>query len=182
MSVIATLIDEGGGTTWIGSDAIVSIGNLRQVFGPKWILSGPWAIGVAGHLRAINVIQRHADALEDAEGPFELALRLRDLFKADGFREDAEAQGPAEFGQAMLLARPDGAWIVGSEFSIVPVPEGQLWAEGTGRELAIGTAHALRAADSGLPCKEVMTRAINTAIALDVGCGGAAWVHPLSRR
>jgi hypothetical protein len=40
MSVIAALTGDRSGTTWIGSDEIVSIGNLRQVFGPKWVLSG----------------------------------------------------------------------------------------------------------------------------------------------
>ncbi len=32
-----------------------------------------------------------------------------------------------------MLAHPDGVWSIGADFSILPVPAGVFWAEGSGR-------------------------------------------------
>ncbi len=178
MSVIAALHDRRSQSTWIGSDTLCCAGNLKLPFGPKWVVRRRWAIGIAGHLRTINLIDRHASELvQDLSGPYELAQRLRDLLKADGFREGQEERGPLEFGQTLMLARPDSVWVLGFDFSTVVLPPDRLWAEGSGRDLAIGAAHVL-ATQAAAPAN-VVRCAIETAVAFDTGCGGDAWVFQL---
>jgi ATP-dependent protease HslVU (ClpYQ) peptidase subunit len=180
MSIIAALHHAGRGSTWIGSDTLVCSGSLKLPFGPKWVVRRPWAIGIAGHLRAVNVVDRYAAELTNqVSGPYELADRLRDLLKRDGFREGAEERGPLEFGQTLLLAHADGVWTLGSDFSTVAAPPDQLWAEGSGRDLAIGAAYILTSMRQLEPA-EIVRRAIETAVAFDVGCGGHAWVFDLA--
>jgi ATP-dependent protease HslVU (ClpYQ) peptidase subunit len=180
MSIIVALHHAQRRSTWIGSDTLACSGSLRLPFGPKWVVRRPWAIGIAGHLRTVNLVDRHAaDLTNQLSGPYELADRLRDLLKRDGFREGTEERGPLEFGQTLLLAHSDGVWTLGSDFSTVAVPSGQLWAEGSGRDLAIGAAHILTGAMQLEP-PEIVRRAIETAVAFDIGCGGHAWVFDLA--
>lgn len=180
MSVIAAVQVAHEGPTWIGSDTLVTSGNLRLELGTKWIVRGEWAIGVAGHMRAINVIDHQASQLlSDVSGPYVLADRLRNLLQQDGFRAGTEEHGPLEFGQSLMLAHRNGVWGIGADFSTIALPPGRLWAEGSGRDLAIGAAHAL--AVCGVPPSpdEILRRALETAIMFDVGCGGRPWVFCL---
>ncbi|MBW8269288.1 hypothetical protein [Caldovatus aquaticus] len=175
----------GGGGTWVGSDTVVCADNIRHAFGPKWVVRAPWAIGVAGHLRAANVLFRGAETLlEGLSGPDEFALRARALLQADGFRGGAEERGPLDLAQTLLLARPGGVWAIGADFSILPVPAGTVWAEGSGREVALGAGHALlRAAEAEgrrVDGAAVLRHTLETAIALDITCGGEAWIRELA--
>lgn len=181
MSVIAAMTCATTGSTWIGCDTLMCSASLRQIVGPKWVVRPPWALGVAGHLRALNLFQHHAPALLGELGhPFELAGRARELLKADGFTTEGEENvGPVVYGQMLILARPREVWAVAADFSVVAIEPGRLWAEGSGRELAIGAAHALVELDAGLPAEQVVRRAVDTAIALETSCGGAAWVRPV---
>lgn len=158
-----------------------SSGDLKLIVGPKWILREPWAIGVAGHLRTINVFQHHAGMLlGDLPDAYEFARRARDLLKSDGYGEGKDTDGPPQFGQMALLARPDAVWTIGADFSVMPLPLDRLWAEGSGRDLAIGAAHALVSVHCGLPERDVVRHAVETAILYDSNCGGGCWLEELS--
>jgi ATP-dependent protease HslVU (ClpYQ) peptidase subunit len=181
LSIIAALWFGNGRGTWIGSDTTVCSDSIRQAFGPKWAVRPPWAVGVAGHLRAANVLFRGADALlRDLAGPDEFALRVRAQLQADGFHGAAEERGPLDFAQTVMLAHPDGVWSIGADFSVLPIPAGVLWAEGSGREAALGAGYALLRTGLGADGGEVLRRALETAIALDITCGGEAWICALS--
>jgi ATP-dependent protease HslVU (ClpYQ) peptidase subunit len=181
VSIIAALWFGNGRGTWIGSDTAVCSDSIRQAFGPKWAVRPPWAIGVAGHLRAANVLFRGADGLlQGLADPHEFALRVRAHLQADGFRDAAAERGPLDLSQIVMLAHPDGVWSIGADFSVLPVPAGTLWAEGSGREVALGAGHALLQAGFGADGGEVLRRALEAAIALDITCGGEAWVCALA--
>jgi ATP-dependent protease HslVU (ClpYQ) peptidase subunit len=166
--------------TWIGSDTLVCAGNIKLTMGAKWIMREPWAIGIAGHLRTVNLAEANADQLlGELPGVYEFARRMRDLLKADGFHEDAEDRGPLEFGQTTMLAHPTGLWTLGSDFSFIRIPDGQLWAEGSGRELALGAGHALLTRDPGIRSEEAVQRAIEAAIHFDTASGGEVWIRRL---
>lgn len=180
MSVIAAISSGRSGSTWIASDTMVCSGNLRQIIGPKWVVHEPWAVGIAGHLRTINVFRHHAEELlGNLADAYEFADRARALLKSDGFGETKESDGPPQFGQMMILARPDVVWTVGTDFSVMPLPADKLWAEGSGRDLAIGAAHALLSVQSELPEEAVVQHAVETAIAYDSICGGSVWLKEL---
>jgi hypothetical protein len=180
MSVIVALSTEESGSTWIGSDSLYCNGTLK-LSGPKWIIRPPWAVGVAGHLRSANTIEHHGDdILGNLPNAYEFTRRVRNLLREDGFHENSENRGPLDFGQTFVLAHPDGVATIGSDFSITPIPRGQLWAEGSGRELALGAAHAVASFAPQLTPRDIVARALRAAIALDAMCGGDAWVQELA--
>ena len=179
--IVALWFGNGRGGTWIGSDTTVCSDNIRQSFGPKWTVRPPWAIGVAGHLRAANVLFRGADALlQGLSDPDEFALRARAHLQADGFHGAADERGPVDLSQIVMLAHPEGVWSIGADFSVLPVPPGELWAEGSGREVALGAGYALLRAGSGMGGGEILRRTLEAAIALDITCGGEAWTCELT--
>jgi ATP-dependent protease HslVU (ClpYQ) peptidase subunit len=180
MSVIVALCSSESKSTWIASDTMVASGNLTLSIGSKWIVRKPWAVGVAGHLRTINVFQHHADELlRDLPDAYEFTRRARDFLKSDGYGEGTETDGPSHFGQMLLLACPDTVWTMGADFSVTPLPVDRLWAEGSGRDLAIGAGHALGTVHDGLSDRDVVRHAIETAIAYDSICGGTPWMEEL---
>ncbi|MGQ9369044.1 hypothetical protein [Azospirillum sp. ST 5-10] len=184
MTIIAAITSPSRQSTWIASDTLLIAGSMRQFGRPKWVVRPPWAAGVAGHLRTINLIEDAADEFFGglADGPAgvsEFTRRLRQRLKAEEYRGTEEGPGPLDFGQAILLARPDGVWAVGCDFSIMPVPADHLAAEGTGREYAVGAAFAL-ATHAALSRRERLAVAVETAMAFDIGCGGEVWLHELA--
>lgn len=181
MTVIAAICSSKSGSTWIGSDTMVCSGDLKLIVGSKWILREPWAIGVAGHLRTINLFQHHVGTLlNDLPDVYEFARRARDILKSDGYGEGKDNDGPPQFGQMTMLARPDAVWTIGADFSVLPLPRDKLWAEGSGRDLAIGAAHALGTSHADLPDKDLVRCAIETAILYDSSCGGGPWLCELA--
>lgn len=181
MSVIVVLRASDGCSTWIGSDTLVSGGSLKQDYGPKWVLRKPWAVGVAGHLRTVNLIERNiVELVGNLKDAYEFALRARDAMKADGYHGNTDERGPVGFGGTLILASPAGAWAIGSDFSITPISPGTAWAEGSGRELSLGAIHALQSLETVLAPDDILRRAIDAAMALDVNCGGRPWVHELA--
>ena len=180
MSVILAYCASPRATTWIASDTMAMSGNLRLDCGTKWILHGRWAAGVAGFLRSANLLEEgKARLLDGLDGPMDFADRAQQLFRSDGYREEHEDRGPPNFGQAMLLATPGQAWIVGGDFSIAEIPHGRVWAEGSGREIAIGADHALVHQRPALDAEEIVRRALDATLACDTTCGGAIWLAEL---
>lgn len=182
MSVIAAMTCSATGSTWIGSDTLMCSATLRQIVGPKWIRHSPWALGVAGHLRALNLFQHNAaELLGNLDGPFEFAGRARELLKADGFTTETNGSGgPIVYGQMLILARPGAVWAIAADFSVMALAPDRLWAEGSGRELAVGAGHALVNSGFDLAADDIVRRAVETAIAYETSCGGEAWVDRLT--
>ncbi len=181
MSVILALCDPARGATWIGSDTMAMSGSLRLDCGAKWILQDGWAAGIAGYLRSANLLEADkARLLAGLAGPGDFVDRARALFRADGYREETDEHGPPNLGQAMLLATAGRAWMIGGDFSVADVPPGLLWAEGSGRELAIGAGHALARLPAPPRPEEIARRALEAALALDTTCGGALWLAELA--
>lgn len=180
MTVIAAMSSTRSGSTWVGSDTLLLSGNLQLALRPKWIVGHNWAIGIAGHLRTMNVFVHHADdLLQQLPDAFEFTRRARDILNAEGFRSTREEEGPPNLGQMLMLANPGNIWTIGPDFSITPLPGDTLWAEGSGRELAIGAAHALQLSRTEISSQEIVRLAIETAITCDSQCGGTAWITEL---
>lgn len=182
MSVILALCTGPRGPTWIASDTMAMSGTLRLDCGAKWIVHGSWAAGVAGYLRSANLMEESkARLLDGLEGPGDFVDRAQQMFRADGYREERDERGPANLGQAMLLATAGGAWIIGGDFSVAGLAHGEVWAEGSGREIAIGAGHALTRLRPALPAGEIVRRAMDAAMAIDTTCGGHAWIAAITR-
>lgn len=175
MTVICAINTKSG--TWIGSDSR-TMGFRAHDCVRKWSLGHGWAVGAAGHLRTINLLEANADTLlKGLKDAFEFALRARNLLRDDGYRLPKEDEsGPAELGQYMVLANGRGVWQIGCDFSIVRHRRNDFVSDGSGGEIAAGAYFAL-----GPKVKpEVgMRTAIQAAIRFDAGCGGRIFLRKL---
>lgn len=193
MTIIAAIRDPLSDTTWIGSDTRGCRGSIYSDVGFKWVRYGEWAVGNSGNLRAQNVMMAHAEELfVGLSGAYLFTTRARRLLKEDGFDRDKYSFSE-DLNQSMILAHPKGLWSIGSDFSIVEVPAGVLWAEGSGREFALGAFHALQATRLGFDDmtqfmpeslrteigENLVRKSIEAAIAYDTGCGGRVIVEAL---
>lgn len=165
MTVIAAIHDAGH--TWIGSDTQAT--NCETVVNSarKWHVHNGWAVGSAGSLRTNNLINAHmVDLFTDLDSVFEFTLRMRKLLEDDGYNSDGD-EGPKWWGQQMILVNRSCVWSICSGFSVIEIPEGELWADGSGRAYPLGAGHAYQ----GKP-EDRLLHAVNAAIRYDRGCGG----------
>ena len=175
MTVLCVVRD--GGETWIGSDTQATQNGLVRNVGPKWIMWGPWALGVSGDLRAQNILESCPKRLfDDAAGAFDVSDRIRAIMKEYEFDlAPSEGHAPQNCGQNMILANAESAWSLAADFSFCHI--GHYWADGSGKELALGTLHA-GAAENWKP-EKMVERALLVAMEFDNGCGGDKWMRKL---
>jgi ATP-dependent protease HslVU (ClpYQ) peptidase subunit len=174
MTVIVAGRDPDKGVTWIASDRQSTAGGLVMYNTPKWAVCKPWAVGIAGSLRALNVVQAHADDLFNGlAGAFDFSCRVRGVLEQDGFNFDQQ-MGPRGCGSSMVLAHAGGVWSICDTFSVEPIPDGEVWADGDGARFAIGAAYAAKGT-----MKERVRIAAKTAIRFADGCGGDVYMECL---
>lgn len=166
MSIICAL--HRGGETWIGSDTMCSANGTKLTVGSKWSECGGWWVALAGDLRGHDVIAR----LALADDAFDAASAIKAALKADGF-QGQERTGAENLGQNIMLARAGAVVSIGCDFSLVPIPEGELGAGGSGCDYALGAAWV--AGRDTCPTRNVVRLAVDAAIRYDDGCGGDAW-------
>jgi len=173
MSVIIALYCDRTGETWMACDTLMTMGNLKGNIETKVHHCGPWWIGSVGQARNDSVIRLRAEVLSEAKDIEALAVGLREYLIEDGYRsetkEGARLYGDSEF----LVCRPGRIWSICNAFSCDEIIDPQLWAAGTGRELAIGAASVL----TELAPDERVLAAVWAAISFSPTCGGKpqAW-------
>lgn len=80
-----------------------------------------------------------------------------------------------------ILVKASGiAWDLDQKFVLTRIPEGKLWARGSGMEYAIGAAYALKSLDRELSANDIVKIATEAAIASDIYCSGNAVVTTIS--
>jgi hypothetical protein len=179
MTIICAISD--GTRTIIGSDTLaVSTNGDKSYTGPKWVLAGPWAIGIAGPLYYHRVVQAHredvAGRLNSADEPsWGLAVALAALFKEHECKPRGDDYGALFWGGWFMLADAKRIWTFDSTLSSVQAPTGTLAAEGSGCDFAKGVAFAVKHE----PADRQVETAIKAAMEFDNGCGGEVWTHEL---
>lgn len=163
---------------WIGADSMVCNTCTRQYGAMKWILSEPWAIGVAGDLRVINLLEARKDSLlAEPPGAWTLLQRVRDAMLGDGIdpRSMGDEPGVRNFGSDFIFAHPGGVWSASGEHSLVEIADGELWADGSGRGFALGAGYL--AARNGESPEACVRSALDAALRYDVHTGGETFVR-----
>lgn len=173
MTIICALHEPGRGT-WIGSDSVGITGGVRLDVGPKWTdLQGGWWAGCAGNSRFQQLL-RHRLAGAGFKTAFALADAIRETLRTDGFK-DTNSDSLPYYDINLMLANAACVWVVSGSFDVDRIRPATLWATGSGRDVALGAAHLARA--YGLPPEKTIRAALDAAIDLERGCGGAAFVH-----
>ena len=181
MTIICALHDTATGGTWIGANTGSTIADTPlPAYDRKWLMRGPWALGLAGDGRVSNLLEAEAERLfEDLEEPYELTQRIRQIFDDAGIKDPEKAAVPS-YGQAMILATAAAVYDLDGALAFSPIEDGRLWARGSGMDFALGADHAL--ADLNLPAETRVRKAVLAAMANDVFCPGELYLHKLELR
>ncbi len=159
------------GETWIGNDLMAVYGSTPAPSERKWTIhKNRWAIGLSGETSANQVIQRNCEALlGELKNPIDIAPRLVAAFKAAGFELNPakNCAGP-DCGQYMLLASPEGVWIVSGDFAVLKAKD--FWAQGSGGDIAMGAMEVAMQAPGATP-ESVIDLGLRAAGKWSVYCG-----------
>jgi ATP-dependent protease HslVU (ClpYQ) peptidase subunit len=146
MTCIAAI--HSNGRSIIGAERYRSIGTIGSLRAPKLIVGSCGMLGFAGPSLAQSMVEAHkTDILEDEMRPFDLAMRVRELLKDKGGfvgkPKEGDYNGSLDFGAHALLARPDGIWFIGGDFTATRCEDNRLTAIGSGADFAEGAARAI---------------------------------------
>ena len=149
-----------------------------------WIFFGAWALGITGVSAAQRVLS------------YELKSKVDDGFQVDdvincingilvdnyfGSKDDGE--NVMSFGIYSILVNKDGrVWDVGGCLTFTQIPEGAVWAQGSGADYVIGADHALRKHSVNLSDNDRLIACLEAAIANDLYCIGNPVVRSWSRQ
>lgn len=159
------------GETWVGNDLIAVYGNIQIPSERKWTIhKNRWAIGLSGETSANQLLQRNCESLLGGlKGPMDIAPRLLTVFKEAGFElaPEKDCTSP-DCGQHMLMASPEGVWIISGDFAVLKVKD--FWAQGSGGQLAMGAMEAAMQAPGATP-ESVIDLGLRAAGKWSVCCG-----------
>lgn len=176
MSVITVIYDPEEEATWVGSNNRATIGSL---VGPsvdkKWLVLDDWLVGITGSGPKIEALLAAAgDFPRKAKHPHEILQFMRTAYGAFDIGERDE--GLKRYcGSGIIVHKSGAVWDFDNSFCLTEVPRGAFWARGSGMDLAIGAAAALK---TYLTKPEELTRRVlDITIENDVDCPGEALVQ-----
>lgn len=178
MTIICALRDRG--ETWVGCDGQVTGGqHIYPGSIRKWNFSadGWYALASAGDVVIRNALSALvgemtvASAVLQESNAVEISRRLRGLLKENDVEKNHDKLWPNEF----IVAGRDGIFDIASDLAVHRIPDGILWARGSGENYAMGAAHATLGDN---PMARVRY-ALEAACAFSTSCGGELFVHRL---
>lgn len=181
MSIITAIYDAQEKAVWVGSNGRATIGSfVGPSLDKKWIALGGWLIGITGTGPKAEALAARADAFpQDAEHPFELLKFMRQAYS--DFEIGEMEEGLKRYCGSGLIVHKSGAiWDFDNSFCLTEVERGAFWARGSGMDVAIGAALALRRFKA-LP-KETTIGALEIVISHDVDCPGELILQKFDER
>lgn len=184
MTVIAAYKDDIG--IHLGSDSRITYSNgTKYDLGNKWRLLKSKAskysiyVGCAGSARLDNLIIANSKLIESATSAFEIGDLIKRAVISDAWKEEKDDGGePQNYDIDILIIFKNNIYRVGSDFSVIQIPDFTFVAIGTGEPYALGAAHSSRN-KSG---KELVRLSIQAAMHYDVNCGGRIHITLLEKK
>lgn len=177
MSIVCAVRDERG--MWIGSDTAANISGIREICGPKMKCCGKYWIGVAGVLRALNLVESAAGAISQCNTFPAVVNQLESLVaEVDKWKPAGQDGEPKRYELEFLIT--DGARLimVGGSFGYIDCD--MVAVIGSGSACALGAYYGMTYVDASLVSAEIKIGAmIGAAIRFDTNCGGDVWTHRL---
>lgn len=171
MTIVCALYDPKEATFWLGCNSSALIGQTKLPENrSKWIRLADWSIALTGAGFAEAAIKaerpKFPNTTDDVQKVIEFLLATFDKFNI-GEKEE----GYTDFSLSGLLVHKSGLFFdLDSRLSVSPIPEGILWARGTGMEYALGADEVSKQRD--IPADERIEYAVKAALALDTECPG----------
>lgn len=180
MSIIAAVNDVQNNTVWVGSNGRATLGSLRAPsVDKKWKAIDGWLIGITGSGPKLEALDAHVKEFpESAEHPHDVLTFMKSAYGAFDIGENEE--GLKRYcGSGILIHKSGRIWDFDNSFCLTAADTGVIWAQGSGMEIAIGAAKALR--DFVPDAKEQLRRAVEITIETDVDCPGELIVQSFDR-
>ncbi|NQU44759.1 hypothetical protein HQ520_15830 [bacterium] len=180
MSIVVAVTKDN--QTVIASDSQTTFGNLRlpvdnhvarkiRPVGPAWLASTGW--GFYEDIFDDFISRKRVSGLANRKAILSFFLNLyRDLHERYGMVNDQannDDKSPfADLDSSFLVVNRQGIFSISSDMSITPFRK--YYAIGSGSDFALGALQVLF--DHDLTAEELAYKAVETAISLDVHCGG----------
>lgn len=144
MTVLIALKDYESKRTWLGCDTYHADDTIKGKFGPKWTyLNSHRAIGSAGPIRSVNIVQDNQYELEKMDTPRQIADCLKVKMEEAGYNfgpPQSNGNGaphgawPSAYHNFVYV---DGPWLytIGMYFDVLEIKENYV-AEGSGYLIA----------------------------------------------
>ena len=178
MTIICALYDADASKVWLGCNSGSLIGDtVMPEHGTKWLRFTSWAIAVSGSGIARDLLETERAKFPNQTTDInQITAFVRTAFSKYDFGEMSE--GAKDYDVSGLIAHSSGAlYHLDRRLSIAKIPEGAMWACGSGMEFALGADLALKI--KGFDAQERMETAVLTAIDLDSGCPGEPVIENL---
>lgn len=185
MSIVAAVQKDG--LVALAADTLSTFGSFRvtsanhqaqkiRPIGDAWLAATGW--GLYEDILEDFLSHHRKISLHDKPAIFSFFLTLwEDLHKRYPFVNDqCDKRDDTPFGDldaSFIVANADGIYAVASDMSITKFH--QYYAIGSGGNFALGALHVLY--DQPLSAEEIARRAVETAIAFNVDCGGQVEVR-----
>ncbi len=180
MTVITAIHDADKGVTWLGSNSRATIGSfVGPSLDKKWFALHDWVLGVTGSGPKLEALQAAVgDFPQQATQPFELLKFLKHAYEAFDIGETEEGL-KRYLGGGLLIHKNGGIWDFDNSFCMIGVPAGSFWARGSGMDLAIGAATALKPHVNSFA--DITRRTLEIVTDIDVDCPGDPLVQTFDR-
>jgi ATP-dependent protease HslVU (ClpYQ) peptidase subunit len=180
VTTLVAYIDPDTGQTWVGADSRATAGQfILPTVARKFRKVGRWWIGVAGNYSASDLIDHNAAAVVEAGQDHRLvAAAIQKMFADAGWKKCEDHSGAPCYEQYYILARKGHIFSVSGAGSVCRIETG-VFAEGSGREYALGALNALllSPAREQLKGDDMVRRALNAAACYDPSTGEPFSVH-----
>jgi len=145
MTVITAIYDEHEKCVWLGANGRATIGNfIAPSLDNKWAAFEGWLIGITGSGPKLEALQANAHKFpHDPQHPGEIIKFMREAYNDFDIGEMDE--GLKRYaGSGLIIHKSGRIWDFDNSFCLTEVERGAFWARGSGMDLAIGAALALK--------------------------------------
>ena len=171
MTIICAIYEAEARKFWLGSNSGTLIGDtITPEHRTKWLRFANWAVAISGRGIAHDALEMERAKFPNQSGDVAqvTAFTRPALAKFDIGEMD---EGAKDYGVSGLIAHSGGAlYSLDTRLAVSRIPEGAMWACGSGMEFALGADMALRT--KNFPPRERIETAVFAAIDLDSGCPG----------
>jgi ATP-dependent protease HslVU (ClpYQ) peptidase subunit len=141
-TLVGLYIPEKG--SWIASDGQTTMNMMKAGSVQKWVRHGRWAVGCAGDLKTLTLMQADVEQLLHGVNSIgDVVKRIERMLVSHNYTAATDGPfGPPAWGQNFLVASDDGLWDIDLTLSVFPVSPNTVWSVGSGREFSLGAGFA----------------------------------------
>ena len=166
MTIVCAIYDTDAGKVWLGCNSSQLLnGTVMPEHKTKWLRFTNWAVAFSTSGIAHDVLETERAKFPNQTSEISQVMSfIRTAFDKFGLGETKD--GVRDYNVSGLVAHTSGAiFNVDTRLSVSRIPEGTMWACGSGMEFALGADGVLKL--KGFSVQERIESAVFTAIDLD---------------